>query len=269
MKHILLFLLALTAACVERNYYQDDQDDQGDASTMIREHKDGWQAGGELTQNDPITDFSLQANFPESGAYTVQFTVEQAISSTAARGQLRGMTYADITWTVEGQQVRRTVAVYNGLSVTGVAQAVKVRLYDASPAGDAGRKYNAFAVCARGTRASTENPPIYEVGVSASAPLGPVEVVQVGTFATVPVPLNIGVKSVGVVVINQDGTAIPDQGAVVEQRNGGAIRKAYDPRQVYWVPLSPGVDTIRLKNNMPGVDPANRLAFSVTWGIDG
>lgn len=266
MKYIIWLIAFFTAACTyEHNFYPVEEDN---SVMTTKRTKDGWQAAGQLSQQDSTKQFSLQADFPESGSYTVEFSIEQALTSTAPRGQLRGLTYAEIVWSVEGNDVRRTVAVYNGLSVTGVAQAVKITLYDASTTG-AGRLYNASMVVAKGTRASTENPPIYEVGPNAASPLGPIWVVAAGATQDVPVPLNIGVKSVGIVVANQSLTPIPDQGVQVEQRNGGGIRKYYDPRQVYWVPLSPGVDTIRLRNNLPGPDPADRVVFAISWGVDG
>jgi len=73
---------------------------------------------------------SLQQNDLDPGEYTIQFQiVDPPIDN------LGFATYAYISWKVDGQEISRIVSVFNGSSISGVAEAVDVHLQDQSGRG--------------------------------------------------------------------------------------------------------------------------------------
>ncbi len=225
-------------------------------NTTLNEKK-GWSSSGNLIAGKADGGIGLQAKFEETpGNYTVQFAVtypptDQLGNIIKAR--------AEIVWTVEGNDVRRLVDIANGMSVSGVGQSVKVRMYDATALGGGKQPfpYPVSAQVVRGTRPSVEHPPfLYENSL----------VVNAGSNAVFAIPQNAGVSSVQVYVKPEPvGVNVPLGQAVLYHVTGAnGVINAYDPREVSWVPIAPGSEKIMVQN-----DSAVSLRFTTVWGIDG
>jgi len=249
--------------------------------------RNSWSQSGRIfcqQQNPTVT---CQACFPKPGIYTVQFEISDIIQAAGQSGQL---TFADIVWSVNGTNVKRTVSVISGTTVTGVGDAVFVRVYDGSPPGSevgvAGVAYTATINISPGLRPAQSQQPYYDIPNpdatltgfygKCAFPVTAASSLQVffpqttglpwfsGTaYSTGGSPRSIGATSIHVAVGSEDGTAIPDQGAQVEINNIGRI---YDPRQSpQWHPIPPGAYAVTLFNRSVG----STYVFSVTLGIDG
>ena len=244
---MMLLILILGAACTVET-------SQGNEDAMrLETNKKGWSASGTLTHRGQ-KEVSCQADFYENpGNYTAQFKVS---------GDLRNKkVIAEITWSVEGNQNRRIVSVADGTSVQGAGQGVSIKIRDAStqnlsPGWDT--DYIASVTIVKGSRGSTANPPTFDAG-------DPV-VIADANLATVQVPQNAGIISVGVLLATGiPGTPIAENSVMVIQMDaGGNMQSRYDPRQFFWVPLFPGVDHLNIVNNS-GAD----CIASVIFGVEG
>lgn len=218
------------------------------------EKKFSWSASGELQQHNPLKTFSLQCDFnKEPGNYTAQFSVNGTDLS-------RKRPIAEISWSVEGNTVRRIISIADGVSIQGAAQNTNIKIYDTSATvlvpPDTGL-YRVSVQVVRGTRGSTSNPPIYDSG--------DVSTIPAFGATTIAVPLNAGVISTAVTVTDVSGVLLPQNQIFVSQRDSGGInRNAYDPRQYFWVPLSPGCTEIYIQNLT-----AEIILAKVIFGIDG
>lgn len=249
MKYLIAMLICLIVGCTYNHTYEADNTE---IETM-NERANGWAASGNLVHKQPLTEVSLQVNFPESRNYTAQFKLS---------GDLRNKkTVAEITWTVNGNPVRRLVTVADGVSVQGAAQAVSVKIKDVSTQAlgvGVDPQYLAIVTVVPGTRGSTSNPPT----------LDDQDLTDIATTSSEPfeVPQAAGIVAVGVVVYNASGNAIPDQEIQVVQVDaaGNAI-SAYDPRQFFWVPLAAGCTLLIIRNR----SATDVLTVKPIWGIDG
>lgn len=113
--------------------------------------------------------FTLQADFQDYPAYyTVQFNIQQPDLSTLAVDEFISLsTLAEITWSVEGNSVRRLISVQNGAVISGCGQAVRVRVFDWSRFSKLGIvqstekfPYKASCQVTRGVRPTTLVPPM-------------------------------------------------------------------------------------------------------------
>lgn len=201
--------------------------------------------------------YSIQAKFPKIGQYTVQFEIG---NTPAPLGDDVFKATAEITWSVKGNGVRRLVNCANGMSVSGTAEAVSVKIIDASildvnPPFD----YVVGAQIAPGTRASVQQPPFLEDIKYTVLP---------GNTQDVLIPKDAGVISVYVATsVAVVGQSIASGAIKVEQLGGTLDLKAYDPRDGVWIPISPGADRLRLF--VAGTGPVNGVKFTPVWGIDG
>ncbi len=249
MKYSLLILIAfIMNACTFQTATEED------LSTMnARAPKNSWSQSGMLTPQSNGSAVQMQANFEyDPGPHTVQFLLDGPDES-AVVGTRR--TVAELTWSVEGNNVTRMIDVVNGTSISGTAQAVRVKVTDDSNAAIAD-PYLVSIQCVKGSRTSVQQPPYLTT---------PQVILGAGAqFANVPVPQGAGIISVFVTV---DGfpTAIPDGSVVVRQESGGEVLKAYDPREYDWVPLASGTTFIQLRQS--AASPAG--FWTVTFGIDG
>lgn len=214
----------------------------------------GWSSSGQLNMGNSVDQVSLQANFPKGDVYTVQFSVTPP---SAVGGVIPiPTTRATIMWSINGNFHSRVVDVGNGVSVSGVANAVKVNVQDLSPDPGGSPQYGVDITVARGVRADTGNPPTLfgerVTGVAAA-----------GGAVTILVPINAGVISAEVTA-SENGVGTPN---VTVLQQGGTTQKSYDVGIVpAFVALRPGVVTqLRIVNH----DPTNAVDITITWGIDG
>jgi hypothetical protein len=124
VKIVVLLWLSLGLIGCTYDTYDTDQFYSAEEVGAEMEKTGGWSASGELvTGGGDGAGVNLQAVFPNAGNYTLQFSVQ------------RGDTYivrptAEITWSVQGNSVNRLVSIGNGLSISGQAEGVSVRIYD-------------------------------------------------------------------------------------------------------------------------------------------
>jgi hypothetical protein len=262
MKYLLLILvLMFGAACtIEQTNEEEKEDDMGrfgeldDGLGRLERHnkKEGWSASRTLTHKDLLKEVSLQVDFPTSKNYTAQFRL---------MGDLRNKkTQAEITWTVEGNQIRRVITVADGVSIQGSGQNVAIKIKDVSTANlipGSSADYTALVVVAPGTRGSTSNPPTLAGGFF---------IVADANTQDVATPSDSGVISVAVTLgTGIPGTPIAQNSVMIAQLDsGGNVLARYDPRNYFWVPLHPGCSKITIINNSGAP-----ITTSVEWGIDG
>ena len=246
--------------------------------------KKSWGQSGKLIcqQLHPVV--TLNACFPEPGPYTVQFEISSLIQAPGQSGQL---TFADVVWSNNGMNVKRTISVVSGTTISGVAEAVYVKVYDASPPGSEvgfpGITYNVTINVAPGRRSAQSQQPYYDIpnpdatltgffgkcafpvihGVPVQVFFPQAEVFYLTPPSTTGTPIPIGATSVHVGVGSTDGSVIADNMAQVRLDNIGRL---YDPRNSpQWQPMPPGAYAATLINN----SSASTYIFSVTLGIDG
>lgn len=226
----------------------------------------GWSKTGQLTQNQSQF-LQMQVDFGKAGPFTVQFALSFTPFSSLNNQPIR--CEALVSWKTAGNTITRRITVGNGASISGVAEAIEVRVMDTSavviaPPG-ALQTYSIEISVGPGTRAGDTTPPQLQL---VDANRNPTIIVAANSQAALGVPSDGGGKSLHASVANSGGAAgaIPDQGAVLRQGQGSThILKSYDPRSSPgWIPLAVGCDRLELINNTL-VDQE----WSVTLGIDG
>lgn len=220
--------------------------------------QNAWSCTNTIQPGQKGQQVTLQTDiFPEPGNYTAQFNITDP--NLGLPGGTQILLRAEVTWYVNGNSVRRVIDVADGISITGTAEKVNIRVYDDStivgPLANV-KTVGVSITVARGTRANIEQPPTYYL---ANWTIDP------GNQAMVDIPDNIGAASVfvtvGPIVI---GTAIGAYDVMVNQEASTRF-KYYDPRQTDWVPLAPGVTRIRVE--VSAAAPAVNVV--VVLGIDG
>jgi hypothetical protein len=236
------------------------------AGVNALEKKTGWSQSGKLRVGSSGNPVTLQAIFKKPGPYTVQIAIPNPFFTSAGMAFASKAT-ATLIWTVEGNQIVRQVSVGNGVSVQGVGEGVTVIVNDTTD-GTAkavpGIDYDVSISVAYGTRATTQQPPQFDVFDPAT---GGAFVIAPGGSAFVRIPQNIGVISVLVTAGFPSGTngVIPPNDVQVVH-SGVVIQKSYDPRILTtFVPVGPGTNLITV-NNLNG---AQTYDVSITFGIDG
>lgn len=257
---IVLILGLLLIGCTYETYETSEfiEDEMGKSQNNVS----GWSQSGTLTPGVSDRGVPLQVQFEEAGDYTAQFFISNPNTDPDDNVIIRPR--AEIVWSVQGNDVRRLVDCINGMTVQGVGQAVKIKIYDDSniPAGPLSpepQDYIASVQVAKGSRGSVQQPPYYTSDISGLAD---------GATETVQVPINAGAISAMVTVAPQtDGDVIPAYGVIVRQTSNSNIiglLKKYDPRQSDWVPLAAGANYIQITNQS-----GFNIFYQVTFGIDG
>lgn len=235
--------------------------------------KRAWSAGGQMITGNQDKKVALQQPFPEPGPYTITFTLDPLQADLNQAG-IRAQ--AEITWSIDGNSVKRVINVGDGTSISGVAEAVNVIVTDVTvlhgvASAQAGYTYFVSVMVAPGTRAFNSVPPTLspfpfqsfsQIGTQLTVAPG-------GNTAVIPVPRGVGVTSMHVDVVSSfpEGDVVPDGTPVVAQyqfSSGGPIR-FYDPRAIDWCPIQPGTTGVVLFNK----SATDQLTFSLVWGIDG
>ena len=203
--------------------------------------------------------------------YTVQFSITpgNGYPSTPFNATLA---YAEIRWTIAGNDVVRTVSIGNGVSVAGVGQGATIKVYDATNVagslGFPGLQYDVTATISPGTRGSTVNPPTFvpsvfdqKTGQSSNQLIAPS-----GNF-TYNVPQNVGATSVFITSITPP--AATDLGCNVFQMDsaGNTLISWKTSTITDFAPLDPACVTIEVVNNDSSIGHIARVGLF--FGIDG
>lgn len=278
MKRYLMILLLALVACTTNTYEETVKEENTMSEIDLRlgtpdrnAPPDGWSVSGNADCGGNASP-SLQAIFPEAGQYTVQFFVETISGANAAAWAQN--TLAEITWSVKGNSVRRLVSVTDGLSVSGVAQGVRVRILDQSVVvGVPGLKqsYGFSIQVSKGARASVEQPPTLQMlqsdkGIAnfgqylfACPPGGTIDIA---------IPDNIGAISFNLEgLISGLAGANPPPGivSIVQLSANGLANAVYDAATIrQWEVLKPGASIIRVVNT----NLAHQFLFTLNFGID-
>lgn len=218
-----------------------------------------------ITQPNEV---GLQAEFPESGPYTISFNL-RIPPGTSNLAPFRAE--ALVTWSVAGNSVSRRVSVGNGISISCVAEAVSVVVKDTTDPLFASRPflvvdsipYTVVINVARGTRPAYNQPPTLNPFPSVDG-MSAMQLLAAGATLNVPVPQDAGIISVHVAVCKTTVfTPIQDQQVLVTQ-TGNQVEKRYDPRATDWEPVNPDITVIGITNHS-----ANEIGVSAVFGIDG
>jgi hypothetical protein len=222
------------------------------------------QGGGDSitpTVGGTTKEVRFQTKFATPGMHTLQFTVidpnlVNLVNNEIVRAE------ALITWSLGGQNILRRVDCVNGLSISGEAQSVDVKITDRSVLTNVpGRillPYTVQVVAAAGTRPAEEQPPQFTGDTVTLGPVG-------GTTINVPE----GAISAWVVIAPQvlGPILIPSDHIVRQTTRGGVTLRAYSPLQVNgFVPLANGCT--RLAFEQGALQPAN-VQYFTAFGIDG
>lgn len=234
--------------------------------------KDGWsQRGPVLTQVEQAVsqchfqcDFSL-LKFGGAGIWTIQFAVEPPIDPNPL---FQGIYAAiiEVTWSVEGNSVRRQYSLVNGLSVSGAGQAIKMRVIDVTPlitldsgaTNTPGLEYFVSAQVVKGSRPSQNQPPTLTL-------LPAQDIAGHGTLVF-QVPVDAGVISAKVFAYDEV-TGVLSPLVSVQQQAGNAtqVQAWYSPTiDNSFQPLVPGTTQLLISNG-----GADTISVAVIWGIDG
>lgn len=222
----------------------------------------GWAQSGTLRQkgNAAVT---MQTKFPENDVYSVQFSVIPKDTPTSPLQSI-----ATLLWSVAGNHIQRQISIGTGTTISATAEAVSVKVVDASVLSKTKVDYDVTIAVSRGVRAPVQQPPILDLLPST----GSMWNVDPGSGLAVPVPPNVGAISVAVQVASiLSPDTLPDGAALVYQQLDGTVFKGYDPRSFGpFVPLIANCDQLFLVNqtNSLALTPQT-LSFSVQLGIDG
>lgn len=239
---------------------------------MSREipYKDAWQCNGSLHVGVETEGVSFQANFKESGYYTVQFDCN-------IPGPLPGnqvvFPRAEILWSVEGTFVRREVTLARGNVISGAGQGVKVKMFDYSTLlGATPIEYFVSAQVVKGTRpnGSSSKPPILIAGPGANTDprgTGAMQTLAGGTTGFWSPPSNSGANSFYVLCTPSPvivTTPLTSNDFSIFQEAGPFLLPANYDQFGSWIPLHPSAEVIRVRNQT-----ADSYAVAVFWGIEG
>jgi hypothetical protein len=222
----------------------------------------------------------LQVDFTRqmggAGVYTIQFYVVPPGAdpiNPAFSGFYQAI--AVITFSVEGNFVKRVVSIGDGVSISGCGQAVEVDVYDTTPPmqDDDGNPYNTPGLpytvgilVTEGTRASTALPPTYINAVASDLSAFGV----INDKVIYPVPVNAGVVSAKIFVCNNGQSGVNPNVTVQQLTPGAGIYPAsvlaeYNPCiNTGFEPIVPGCQQILIINNA-----TTTCSVMIIWGVDG
>jgi hypothetical protein len=205
----------------------------------------GWGAGGVINPKGTLSpdpkggaQVALQAELTPAGVFTVQFVTNPLRSA----GLTLNIPCATIEFAVNGVTVRRKISVYDGASLSGPGQAVKVVAFDEStPDNDSAAPYFVGITVTPGTRASFDTPTLQNT---------PSRRIAGGGQDTFPIEENTGAVlakfDVGPDVLTN--TLDFSKFAVQLQDAFGVIlASVQDPRD--WIPIPPGAVVAIFQNN--------------------
>ena len=210
---------------------------------------------GTMVCGGPNT-LSMQAKFDAAGPHTIQFDLTPPVDRDILIGGVFSCE-AIIAWSIAGNTVYRKVTVMDGMCITGNAEAVNIRIIDATTdivfTGSA-RTYQVGATVTKGARATSSMPPVYIPNPAVTLVAGSTDIA---------VPDDIGANSV--MVISSAPPAPDVNAAIAQQRcsnvNPGGLLGQWDPYAPRFVPLDSNALVIRMT--------AGAAYMKVIFGIDG
>lgn len=206
----------------------------------------------------------LQCRFSEVDSYTLQFSISRPASVNITP-------VAIVTWSLGGVPYTRKISVFDGASITGVAEHVVCQIIDETDQGDpsTAANYEVTISVGRGVRGSVAIPPTYQQYYTNGngTNLGLVKLDPSSSFS-LDIPRGAGVSSVMITAAYLGVAGTPgDPENIIGQVTGfgGAPLKYYNPNLHGFVPISPQTVQLVLYNN----DTAEDLYYNVTFGVDG
>jgi hypothetical protein len=212
---------------------------------------------GSFTLNELVLDFKNDVAGGGTGAeyFTISFNVTPP--------EIGCSTEAEVTWFLEGSQIVRRLSIANGTTISGVANGVRVRVFDTTnfyggPVTAA--PYYVDIALGRGTRPSTDEPPRLQGGIVAG----------IGAGGTFPIPRNAGVISVFASVTQVAFPATQPNyiiSFVDASLNLIAVYEILGPgAKTGWIPVPSNAVSMIAAGS--GGAPDSKV-FSYTWGIEG
>ena len=223
--------------------------------------EDSWSVDQTLECLATNKNVSLQYVFKKTGTYTIQFQLYTIDPQPNIALPKAIYAEATVSWAVKGATVSRTISLINGMSISGVGEAVQVVIRDlTTDISMGGVKYGVIATIAAGQRSGLI-PPHYADPLKRN-----LIVIAAGASSTWDVPLTAGANSFQVSVASSDGSVISDQKVqAIQSSQVAALRhRVCDPRQFNWIPLEAGATQVTILNSL-----AVPLWVTLTWGIDG
>jgi len=222
------------------------------------------QSGGDSITPSPTgttKEVRFQAKFAKAGMHTLQFSVlDPNLTNLVNNEIIRAQ--ALVTWSLAGQNILRRVDCVNGLSISGEAQSVDVKITDRSVLsvvpGRVIAPYTVQVVAAEGTRPAEEQPPQFTGDTVTLGALG-------GTTINVPE----GAISAWVLIAPQvlGPTLLPKDHIVKQTTRGGVTLRAYSPLDYNgFVPLANGCTQLAFEQT--ALQAAN-VQYFTAFGIDG
>lgn len=229
------------------------EDDTIDSVTPHKRRKilTGFGRAGQLKTGQQNVTISAQADFGETTIFTVQLDV----NLVGAPAGTVAFCLAIVEWTIYGVTLTRTVDVALGVSISGLAEAVKVRLIDTTPSQyPSGVPYVGTILIATNPRPTTAVPPV----------LTALYTVNILNGASTPIML---VPSGGnsLVVLASSATATwPALRVRFQTASSVDLVRTVAPSGQTFIPLPTGTGQAII-DNMSGA----AADISALWGIDG
>lgn len=240
-------------------------------------HLRSWSKTGFISSyEDKLT---LQAELELPQVLSIQFTTKYSVDTNAYPIILD----ADIYFSTEGNSSHRRVTVFDGVTVSGVADTFKIVVSCQAPFIPPFFPIPTFTeqlpvsvLVGPGSRAVTGQPPILvtqNYSPPASDPAAPGSwTVPAHNSKGIDIPLDAGVQSVFVYMIrlsNLGGFAVNAPGEIVMVQSVTKLA-TYDLARCYpdfnkWIPIIPGVDKLVFYN----LDTTDNWIVRPVWGVDG
>ena len=220
---------------------------------------EGWSGFFELIPGNSKKTPSLQVNFKRSGNYTIQFSV--AYPDVTSEATALFATLAEVTWTVEGNFVRRVMSLFNGSAISGTGQAVRVRFLDfCTPEIEYSGTYQVAVQVAPGTRPAEQGPILFlntdaNLDVDSRRGVTPTTTVAAGTSQDFDIPQDPGLNAL-IIYYALAEAVVPDLHRQVVDGVSVAIGASFGSAMVIggdmlnkWFPLPPDAKTITITNS--------------------
>jgi hypothetical protein len=229
--------------------------DRGDLDLVTPHEKrkilSGFGRQGTLKTGQTNVTLSAQADFGE----TTIFTVQLDINLTGAPAGSVAFCLAIVEWTINGITLTRTVDVALGVSISGLAESVRVRMTDSTPSSfPNGISYIGTILIATNPRPTTAVPPVLTA-------LYTTNILNGASTPVLPVPS--GGNSLVVLASTATGV-FPALRVRFQTASGVDLIRTVAPSGQTFIPLPTGTGQA-IVDNM-GAAAAD---ISVLWGIDG
>ncbi len=250
--------------------------------------KDGWSKSGYLGTGGVVIDapgnnrtnksISTQAKFeateggPGAQYFTMEFSAQRPPSGVF-------FAYADVTWSTQGNDVKRRISIANGMVISGTAEYAKVEMFDGTTAefltaqGLTPEPYYVNVLITPGSRPSTQQPPRLVVQESGNL-LGTPGFYQViaGSSILIPIDQNFGIISLNSIAMVLGAIMTPivagDISLFFRISTINATLGCVDLFAVQgtWIPVPPGTDELKIVNNRAAPDD---ILVNVVFGVEG